>query len=375
MTVFLIILVILVKKVILATRTATQYNDRASNSGLGKIMDFKIIRSLAEMETLAVEWNALLEESASHVPFLRFEYQRIWWQTLGGGEWKDADLVVTAAYQDERLVGIAPLFSTLNRDGEAALMLIGSIEISDYLDVIARPEELGEFVDGLLPALDAQLPDWKVLDWYNILDSSPTLPALEQSAGRRGWQYLAENYQHSPYIPLPGDWEAYLAGIDKKQRHEIRRKLRRAEEGPQPIRWYIASDKASLDQDIEALFVLMKQAPEKEEFLTPAMQEQIRATIHCAFEDDCLQLAFLEVGGEKAAAYVNFDYLNRIWVYNSGIDGRFREVSPGWVLLAYLLQWANENKREVFDFLRGDEDYKYRFGAIDRSVMRVQVRR
>jgi len=81
------------------------------------------------------------------------------------------------------------------------------------------------------------------------------------------------------------------------------------------------------------------------------------------------------VGGQKAAGYVSFDYQNRIWVYNSGLNRDFSEYSPGWVLLGYLLQWANEQGREEFDFMRGDEDYKYRFGAIDRSVVRACLSR
>ena len=85
--------------------------------------------------------------------------------------------------------------------------------------------------------------------------------------------------------------------------------------------------------------------------------------------------AFLEIMGKKAAGYLNFDYLNHIWVYNSGLDRSFLELSPGWVLLGYLLQWANENKRASFDFMRGDEAYKYRFGAVDKFLVRVKVSR
>jgi CelD/BcsL family acetyltransferase involved in cellulose biosynthesis len=84
-------------------------------------------------------------------------------------------------------------------------------------------------------------------------------------------------------------------------------------------------------------------------------------------------LAFLEEDGHKAAGYVNFDYLNRIWVYNSGLNLDFVDISPGWVLLGHLLKWANENGRSEFDFMRGDEEYKYRFGAIDRSVVRATL--
>jgi CelD/BcsL family acetyltransferase involved in cellulose biosynthesis len=62
-------------------------------------------------------------------------------------------------------------------------------------------------------------------------------------------------------------------------------------------------------------------------------------------------------------------------VYNSGIERRFLELSPGWVLLVHLLQWANENKRAEFDFMRGNEDYKYRFGGVDQLLVRAKVTR
>jgi CelD/BcsL family acetyltransferase involved in cellulose biosynthesis len=49
------------------------------------------------------------------------------------------------------------------------------------------------------------------------------------------------------------------------------------------------------------------------------------------------------------------------------------ELSPGWVLLAHVIQWCCENKRYEFDFMRGDEEYKYRFGGVNQYVMRVKL--
>lgn len=327
-------------------------------------------------DELQNEWNALLEESISHVPFLRFEYLRTWWQHRGGGEWPQADLALVTARENGQLAGIAPLFFTPDHAGRRALMLLGSIEISDYLDIIVRPDSLDQFLDQLLPfLLSDNLPDWQVVDLYNLLDSSPALPALESAAARHGLSFSQTQLQHSPYIPLPGDWETYLASIDKKQRHEIRRKMRRAESAEVPASWYIVTDDSNLDSEIDAFLAMMEQDPDKQAFLTPDMRRMMRDLIRCAFEENCLLMAFMEVGGEKAACYLVFDYLDRLWVYNSGFDRRFMEYSPGWVLLGYLLQWANDHQRTEFDFLRGDEDYKYRFGAIDRFVMRAVLSR
>jgi CelD/BcsL family acetyltransferase involved in cellulose biosynthesis len=340
-------------------------------------MQLKVLRSLDEINALENAWNALLEQSASHVPFLRHEYIRTWWETLGGGEWAHGDLFVILGYEDEgRLAGIAPLFFTDNLDAEPAMMLVGSIEISDYLDLIVSPSNLNAFVEAVFDFLNGpQAPAWQVLDLYNIVESSPTLVALQLEATRRGWAYSQTQLQHCPYIPLADDWESYLAGIDKKQRHEIRRKIRRAESHALPMRWYMIDDAASLDEGIDAFLTLMAKDEEKKRFLTEIMRSQMRAAVHAAYQAGWLQLSFLEFDGEKAASYLNFDFGNHIWVYNSGLNDAFRELSPGWVLLGYLIQQAIQQGRQAFDFMRGDEDYKYRFGAIDRHVVRATIRK
>jgi CelD/BcsL family acetyltransferase involved in cellulose biosynthesis len=298
-------------------------------------MKLESIQTFEQFKNMAHAWNALLEDSASHVPFLRHEYLTTWWQTLGGGEWPRGELYVVTAKDDEgNQRAIAPLFFTKNREDEAALMLLGSIEISDFLDVIACVDYLEPFLDELLGHLDSnQAPPWQAIDLYNILDDSPTLPLLQQVVQKRGWQYQQECLQHSPYIPLPGDWETYLAGIDKKQRHEIRRKIRRFEEAEVPTRWYFVEDESSLDAEIDDFLYLMAQDADKQSFLTDTMRTQMRASMKAAFHAGWLQLAFLEIDGGKAAGQLNFDFNNHIWVYNSGMDFKYREYSPGWVLL------------------------------------------
>ncbi len=328
-------------------------------------------------DDLKADWNALLAESILNVPFLRYEYLKQWWQTRGGGEWRaDSALVLVTAHQDDKLVGVAPLFLA-EYEGNTSLLLVGSIEISDFLALIVRPSDLQAFLKGLLDFLtdSESVPAWDVLDFHNLLAESGLINALQSEAAQRNWQISEEESYRAPYIPLPADWETYLANLDKKQRHEVRRKIRRLEEAEPSARWYIVQNGADLAEESEAFLQLMAFDPQKEAFLSASMRQTMKATIQSAFEDGYLQLAFLEIGGKKAAGYLNFDTLNRLWVYNSGIDPQFYSLSAGWVLLAYLLQWSIENGRSEFDFLRGNEDYKYRFGAVDRFVSRVKLNR
>jgi len=335
------------------------------------MMNFKLHRDFSEIDSLT--WNKLVEQSIADTPFSRYEYLSEWWKTRGGGEWNSAELVLVSAYENDQLVGIAPLFIA-EYDGQQAVLLVGSIEISDYLDLIVREADLPRFLSGLIDFLASSLAgNWSALDWYNLPDNSLTLPALKAESERRGWNYHEEIYRPTPRIALSGSFDDYLSRIDKKQRHEIKRKMRRAAESDLNVRFVLIDQSADIEKEMNTFFDLMTQDPSKANFLHPAMREQMSVTIRAAFDQNYLWLSFLEVDGVKVASSLNFDYKNKLYGYNSGVSRTHMELSPGWVLLGHVIQWCCENGRHEFDFMRGDEDYKYRFGGVNRFVMRARV--
>jgi len=339
-------------------------------------MHFFTYKAFDALEDRRSEWNDLCAHTASDNPFLTFDYQSIWWQTRGGGEWpQSSQLVLVAGFEKDKLVGIAPLFHANNHLAKPALMFVGAVEVSDFLDFIAHPADLPEFIHGLLDHLtsDPKIPNWECLDFHNILEDSPTLSVLKQEADQRRWTHQQILLQPAPYIPLPTDYDTYLASLDKKQRHEIRRKLRNLAQSPQVDELKIVDDPQALPAETQAFIDLMAQDPNKRDFLTAPMQQHLQNTAQVTFNAGWLQLAFLTLNGQKAAANMAFNYKNRLWLYNSGWEWEFRDFSPGWVLLAKLIQWAIDNNIEEFDFMRGDEAYKYKFGAVDRHVFRVTL--
>jgi CelD/BcsL family acetyltransferase involved in cellulose biosynthesis len=329
----------------------------------------------ADLAGLASEWNALLARSATQVPFLRHEAASVWWSTLGGGEWPAGRLWLGTG-RDARgaLIAIWPLFRPEGPSADGRLHLIGSFEISDYLDAIVPAERSDEACTALLDALEAQ-GEVRGLDLYNLPEASPTLASVQAIAPGRGWTIQRERLSPCPVVSLEGGWEAYLARLDKKQRHELRRKLRRAADQPQPVELRIVSPSDDVDTQMESFLTLMAYGGDKARFLQPAMRRQFTALTREAFRCGCLNLAFLDVGGNPAAAYWSFDYRNRLWVYNSGLNPAYASLSPGWVLLGRLIQWAIEAGRTEVDFLRGEEGYKFRLGGVERAIYRLSLTR
>ena len=336
-------------------------------------MDYRLHQNPSVWGSLFESWASLLPESILPLPFLHPSYQHTWWQSMGGGEWsaEESKLAIITAHQADRLIGIAPLFIGQKPGSEPALHLIGAVEVSDYLDFVVRKPDLEAFLGGLLIFIRSH-PDLKELglDLENLVDSSPSLSMLQDLAEAQSWSFSKEVLQPSPYISLPGNFETYLAGLDKKQRHEIRRKLRNASNGHEAA-WYFVEDGSLLAEELRAFIGMMRNEDEKNSFLKPEMENFIHTVAHNIFDLGTLRLAFLTIDGEKAAAFLSFVCCDRLLVYNSSRADNWMQLSPGWVLLARQIEWAISAGLKEVDMMRGDERYKYKFGGVDRFVWRA----
>jgi CelD/BcsL family acetyltransferase involved in cellulose biosynthesis len=214
-------------------------------------------------------------------------------------------------------------------------------------------------------------PDWDRIILDNIQESSPLLQAIEEYADQTDLTFETSVIQPAPFIKLPQSWEDYLLGLEDRYRQEIERKIRKAESYFLPVDWYIVDESQDLKSEMNDFLELMANNPDKKKFLTKKMVGQMVSGTEAAFQEGWLQLAFLIVGDQKIGGYLNFDFNNKIWIYNSGINPLFENLSPGCVLLGKLIQWAIQEGKSEVDFMRGDEKYKYQFGGIDKQVTQL----
>jgi CelD/BcsL family acetyltransferase involved in cellulose biosynthesis len=322
---------------------------------------------------LKPEWNPLVHRSCCDTLFLTWEWQSTWWKHLGEGR---LQLLGFRADEDGRLVGIAPLFHAQADDGKAVLYLNGCRDVSDYLDLIIEVGQEEAVYQALLEYLENEAPPWDLVDLCNIPQNSQTFVQLQEMAQAQGLQTLIEVEDVCPIIDLPSTWDDYLMMLDKKQRHEVRRKLRKSD-NEADTRFIIVGPDHDLQTEMQNFIDLhQKSAPEKDAFMDPQMQGFFFDVAQVLQAQGWLQLAFVQMDGQKAASLLNFDYGGAVLVYNSGYDpDQFSHLSPGIVVTARCIEHAIALGRSKFDFLRGDEVYKYRFGAQDTKVRRLLIAR
>jgi CelD/BcsL family acetyltransferase involved in cellulose biosynthesis len=324
---------------------------------------------VADRATLGAEWNTLLSLSPADTIFLSREWQDLWWQTIGNKSGLEPRTVVVR--DGASLIGIAPLLESPTND--SVLRFAGGEEIADFLDIIAAPGREAEVAVAIFDAL-ADHP-WRELDLRNLRADAAALTALVPEAERRGYRTEIEQEDVSPWIKLPTSWDAYLEGLTKKDRHELRRKMRRLSSAGE-VRWYVASDPTAQGRDVADFTRLMRLSAEaKSEFLTPEMSGWFAAIVERFQPTGQLSLYFLELDGIRLASTICFNYGKRSLLYNSGYDPEYARLSAGLILKAYCIDDAIARGHEVFDFLQGNESYKYDLGAIDAPIYRLRIHR
>lgn len=320
-------------------------------------------------EVSAEEWDAVLSRSSRPAPFLSRRFLVPWARTFASGH----DKRVCRWQRGGRAEG----FLFLCRCGVGpGWELLGGEQVSDSLDAVVAAGSEAQFWRELL-ADERGVPfPGEPLRLPNLVEGSPTLSVLPELCAEAGVAFRLEEMDRAPFVPLPGGFEEYLGLLGRKERHELRRKLRRGAEAMPRLAYRVTSARGELDRDFASFVSLHRRSnPEKERFMDDRMERFFREVAEGFFSAGRLRLAFLSDGETDLAAAFHLEWDGAILLYNSGFDPRVREISPGLILLARCIEDAIRRGCREYDFLRGRERYKYDLGGRDRIVYRATIRR
>ncbi len=318
-------------------------------------------------EELASEWEEVFEADPDATPFVSPGWGLAWIKHLGEG----TEPWFVTVRDGERLVGLAPLALDRFR-GTRFVRLVGK-EPGDYWNVLAVPDHRQAVARAVAAELARRDDEWDVLS----LAGQPGESATAALSSEPKLRVRPRPSMACPRITLPDDFEEYLSLLPGSHRSNVRKHLRRLDQGEVELRdvtdvsalegavgrWHELHIKrwAGLSKPIDPTHLRRS----FREFMTDAMRTLVPRQLATVSE-------FL-VEGEVVGVYVNLIDEDAFYWYLGGFEPSQAKLGLGKMSIAHGIRWSIETGRRYFDFTRGQEDFKYYFGAVDRHCPAAMV--
>jgi CelD/BcsL family acetyltransferase involved in cellulose biosynthesis len=329
-----------------------------------------IVDDVSSFETLGEEWNRLLDASAADCVFLTWEWLFTWWKHFLSGK----KLSILAVRDGSELIALAPL--ALSPSGLRDLSPFRSLEFlgagsvgSDYLDFIVRRGQEERALGALAETLAHKNRTLK-LDHLNRGASSAA--DLAQRLKKLGWNLYEAKRSVSPYIELAGhSWESYLAGLGPEHRYNVRRRIKNLSKRFE-VRFEAAGTEAERREALSLLVKLHAMRWGKNGgsgvFRAPGLLPFHEEMSRLALERGRLRLFVLQLDGKPVAALYGFRYKHVFYFYQSGFDPDYGKFSVGLATMGLAIKSAIEEGAAEYDFLYGDEPYKFLWARRAREL-------
>ncbi len=315
-----------------------------------------------KLETLTSYWSDEANGLNWNCLFVLPNWLKAWWHVFG----ERLDLNILAVKKEGELIGIAPLFRVEN-----TVSLIGHADVCDYLDFVLVPGREREFFGALIDHLSEE--GISRLDLGPLRPESSVLSELVGLLRKEGRQISCEVEDVSFEIDLPATWGDYLLLLTGKQRHEVRRKLRRMHEAAQ-ITFQVVDHVDAAGAAMDTFMTLFgKNRPDKAAFMDSRMASFFRVLATNMAQVKLLKISILSVDDIPAAAALCFDYRSTMYLYNNGYDDRFARLSVGQLCKVLDIKDSIQRGRKKYDLLKGDEGYKYRMGGKQIPIHRCKI--
>jgi CelD/BcsL family acetyltransferase involved in cellulose biosynthesis len=336
------------------------------------------VETIGELEgfrDLREEWTGLLAASDADNLFLSWEWLYTWWTHLAGSR----RLFLLAARSEGELIGLAPLAVTPGRRASLAplssLAFLGTGSVgSDYLDLIAARGREVEARNALAAHLCGQP---RALALSNVRRTSSAAAALVEHLAGRGWRCAERPTDVCPFIPLHGlSWASYLSSLTAHHRSNFRRRLGNLERAFD-VRFERADSEAARAVALDVLLDLHRRRWHGRGGSTAFYSDALRAFHHAwsqvALDCGWLRLFALRLDGHPVGAIYGFRYRETFGFYQIGFDPAYARHGVGQVMVGLAIKSAIEEGAAEFDFLHGDERYKFDWARQVRELAHLQA--
>jgi CelD/BcsL family acetyltransferase involved in cellulose biosynthesis/glycosyltransferase involved in cell wall biosynthesis len=328
--------------------------------------DAQSVTDLASLEEIRTEWVDLFARCPTATPFQSPDWLLPWWRWLGSG-----DLLSCAVRVEGRLCGFLPAYIEIDgQSGQRCLRFLGA-GISDYLDALIDPDFQSFVLKVLVSWLRQQRGLWTTCDFSPL----PCASALRSDWELHGLKAQIDSCDCCPVVQLPGAGQELAGSVPAHQLGNLAYYRRRAERtGRTETEAATAEDCAEL---LESFFALhqARWRPRGTEGVvnTQAVQSFHKDSAGATIRSGMLRLYVARLDDRPIAALYGFSHNRTFYYYLSGFDPSFERLSPGTIIIGHAVEEALRQGATRFDFLRGQEPYKYLWGAKDSLNYRLQL--
>jgi CelD/BcsL family acetyltransferase involved in cellulose biosynthesis len=316
-------------------------------------------------------WERLLTRAATANVFLTPEWLIAWCRYYI----KDAGLRVIVVYEEGELIGLAPLL--VEQQSVCGIPLLKQIKflgagLSDRLDILAASGKEREALEQITGWLFAQ--GWDVWDVDELPEASHTAELLPWLARRWGAPVEVVRQSVCPVVRLPTDLAAYRSTRQKdfwKKVDYYGRRLRK--EHALEVRFNEGA--GDLGRDLECFLDVYRAsfAARPSQLTDRRFADFRRDVVGEMARQKRILIALLLVDGIPVSGQLCLLYQRSCYAYNLCHDPSFSKQSVGTVLQWEVLQYLIEHGYKEYDFLRGAEAYKYRWGASSVYHQRIRI--
>ena len=322
----------------------------------------EVLTEASALYALEAAWWDLFARCPAATPFRAPAWLLPWWDTFGPGP-----LRAVAVRREGELVALAPLYlETASR----RLLPLG-IGLSDDLDMLVSPDA-GPDVGRVVLAALAGCDGWDLLSLEELLPGSPALDWRPPA----GWDDERHEQSRCPVIAWGDDAPALGAVVPPGKARKLRMARHRAERRDATVE---TATPATAPHHLEALFRLhaarWQSRGEAGVLADPAVQAFHRAATPRLADAGLLHATLLRIEGRVAGVFHGLRRGQRLYAYLGGLDPDFAFESPSTVLMGHALDTMMAGGAGELNLLRGQEPYKYEWGAVDRTNVRRALRR
>ena len=309
------------------------------------MLTIEIVKGGMIFDTLADEWDQLLSNSPFGTPF----QSRLWLKTWSSHFGRIASIRTVVVREGADLVGIFPMTKVTSPWRAIRPLGVGP---SDYLAPLIVNSS-----DSILGAMNEAL---STLSKTHLVD-------LHQVPSDHPFAYQSQQFDQIDQakclvLDLPSSFEAYVAGLSKSLRYDVRRLEGKAlKEKGASVEWATTD---SIEEFADQFFDLHK-ARWKSRGLPGAFfgkgERFQRNWLRHAIADGTILMNRLVSEGKPVGIVYAMQHRSTCYFYQAGMDPDASSLSPGTILVSKMIERAIDQGCDTFDFMRGDEPYKRRW--------------